>query len=160
MCRATVSRLYQEMIQKRPCKRCQVACEKAESMAAGCEAACAPHSVDVGFHPRREVIVDNVGQHLDVQASSSNVSCHQHLGCAILEGVQGCLHTCQQTIMGHIQCSDSVLVHDMNAKRTSWNTAIDLEHHCAMLNKHCHILRRSHVHSGTGNMARSRALTR
>ena len=140
MCRAIVSRLYQEVIQKRPCKRCQVTCEEAESMAAGCKAACAPHSVDVGFHARREIIVDNVGQHLDVQASSSNVSCHQHLGCAILEGLQGCLHTCQQTIMGHTQYSESALVQYMKAIRTFWDAALDLKHHCAMLNEQCHIL--------------------
>ena len=90
--------LYQEVIQQGPREWRQVAREEAESMATRGEAACAPHSVDVGFHAHREVIVDNVWQVLDVQASSSNVGCHQNLCCAVFEGLQGCLHIGQLCI--------------------------------------------------------------
>ncbi len=85
--------MYHEVVQQGPCKGRQVAREEAEGVAAGGEAARAPHSVDVGLHAGGEVIVDYVWQVPDVQASSSNVSCYQDLCRAILEGLQGCLHT-------------------------------------------------------------------
>ena len=58
-------------------------------MAAGGQSACAANPVDVGLHACREIIIDYVGKALDVQAPASNISSHQYLGCAILEGLQG-----------------------------------------------------------------------
>ena len=54
------------MVQQGPGEGRQVAREEAEGMAAGGEAARAPHSVDVGLHAGREVIVDDVWQVFDV----------------------------------------------------------------------------------------------
>lgn len=68
--------VYQQVVQEGPRKWRQVAREEAEGMAARGQTARSPHSVNVGLHAGREVIVDNVREVPDVQAPTSNISCY------------------------------------------------------------------------------------
>jgi len=75
-------RTHLQQSQQWLCNRSQIPGKEAVCMAISSQTACPTHPMNVGVQICREVIVDDVGQVLDVQAPCSYISSYQNLGFA------------------------------------------------------------------------------